>query len=421
MEKLFNFIQSLPKALQIAIVVALFFLIGFGVVKFAFGDKIGKATAEEQPKTVILDVPDATEDNTIMSKMEEMRRSSGSSQSTANSYWESLAGRHGDESDGGLMPEGGSRQQAGKERDYYVNGEYLDPTVYSELERYYIKNGIYTKEDVDRRHDEDRRVQEEIDAELERQRLEREERSKRYSDSANIATLEKAFEIASRYNTTQDAQQEEEPEATEPEPRKIDLQQPAPMIRSTVLSDDGIITSLDSDSNVSRAVDEDGFPVVSPAKATFLKSEKLVSGQRVIMRLMQDLTLSDGTVIPSNTHISGTCKIGTRLNIEINTINYGGRIYYANLNIYDNDGTEGIYCPVIVDDKAKKSVKNIGKQAGQAAAGVLGTVFSVSTPYAARVASSGINDIVQSIDSNGNVSVAVSAGYEFYMFENVKN
>ena len=125
------------------------------------------------------------------------------------------------------------------------------------------------------------------------------------------------------------------------------------------------------------------------------------------------------TLIPANTHVKGICNIGDRLKISVTTINYGGKIYYTNLDIYDNDGTEGIYCPVIVNSRRDKSGKRIGKTALQEAASIASSALS-SNPYLGRIAGQGIREITQSIDMNGNISVSVTSGYEFFVFENME-
>lgn len=410
MEKLFNFIQSLPKPVQIMGAVALLAFLGFGVVKFAFGDKMGGKEEDTQRQSVVLDFPDGAEEKNSLSKLEELRRSEGKG-SSVDQYWNSL-GRDGTDKEGGLMPDSNSGS-SGKDKEFYYKGQYLDPAVYSELERYYITHGVKTKEEVDRDHDEMRR----IDENNRKIREEYEKTLKEDSDSAYFARMERAYQIARKYTAEPDSPVPAEEKPAEPEPRKIEVQNNS--IPSTSLAEDQIITSLESSPLVGGTNTSDGGTVVVPAKATFLKTESLVTGQRVIMRLMQDLKLSDGTVIPSNTHVSGTCKIGSRLNIQIKTINYGGHIYYCNLDIYDNDGTEGIYCPVIVQDKASKSAKKVGNKVGQTAANVLSGIASVANPYVANVSRSTVTEIVQNVDGDGNISVAVSSGYEFYIFETV--
>lgn len=411
MGKIFDFIKSLPKAAQVLLLVAVFGGLAAGMGYMLFGKRGGEPVEEQRP-AVFADIPDAADQSSNLGKLEEMRKQSRSQQSSVNSYWESLGGDVAN--DGGLLATGGGLSPAAA-----ADPGYLDPSVYSEYEIYLITSGAYTKQEIDARHEDETQRQRAEEQERVREQREREDRERR-EDSLYYARLEQSYRLAEKYSggTRQTAPKTSQPAApAEPEPRKIDVQ-PTSTIPSTVLAEDGIITSLESGGVGGVRMDAEGKPMVTPVKATFLKTEQLVSGQRVIMRLMQDLHLSDGTVIPSNTHVSGTCKVGGRLNIEITTINYGGRIYYVNLDIYDNDGTEGIYCPVIVQNQAANAKKRIGRQAASTAAQVLSG--AVGNRYTSALTASAMNNIVQTIDSNGNVSVSVSAGYEFYIFENVK-
>ena len=400
-------VQKLPKWVLIVVGVILAGLMLWAMYSFALGGKKGDKAKTEQKGNSVNPFPDGEEDTKTATKLEELNRAAkdfSSNKSSANDYWNSLGGSP---EDGGLVSS--SAEGAGKEGA--KGDDYLDPAVYSELEIYYIKNGIRTKQEVDRKHAEDKAFREDS----ERMRKEEDARNSVDQESLYFARMERAYQLAQKYSQEPDKPAEPE-QPKEPEPRKIDVEQKS--IPSTTLAEDGIITSLESGSMSGGINHIDGEIVVSPVKATFLKSETVVSGQRVIMRLMQDLRLSDGTLIPSNTHISGIVTIGSRLEIKVSTINYGGRIYYTDIDVYDADGTEGIYCPIIVDSK---NGKKVAKQAAQIATQVAGTVASMSSPYAGMLARTGASDLMSlSIDSQGNKSVKVSAGYEFYMFENTE-
>lgn len=399
-------VQKMPR--WVIVVAGLVFvgLMGWGMVKFAFGDSAKK---NDVPKKADIEFPDGAEDTKSQSKLEELSAAAKKASTTSvNDYWNSLGGDSPEE--GGLVSSSRQGTSGGRRGKASVSDEYLDPSVYSEIEIYYIQRGIKTKAEIDRHHAEMKAIEEE----KERARREIESRSTIDEDSIYFARMERAYQIAQKYS--QEPDKTPEPAAAEPEPRKIDVEQKS--IPSTTLAEDGIITSLESGSMSGGINHVDGEIIVSPVKATFLKSETVVTGQRVIMRLMQDLRLSDGTLIPANTHVSGICNIGSRLEIKISTINYGGRIFYTDIDVFDNDGTEGIYCPVIVDNK---SGKKVAKQVAQVATQVAGTVASMSSPYAGMLARTGSQDLMSlSIDSQGNKSVKVFAGYEFYMFENTE-
>ncbi len=417
MGNMFNKIQSMPKALQIVLAVVLVLLLGFAFVWFGYGKQI-KASAEPvEEKNVLIEFPEGTEQQGEMSKLEEIKRSLSSSNQSVNDYWGSLEADK-EKTNGGLLAGDDTGQQE-------LSG--LDPAVYSQYEMYQIRQGLKTKAEIDADHEEDRLAAERRKRELDERTGSRSE-GIMDSDSAYFARLERTYQLMNKYVVPAASQPEQQPaadapvaeEAGEPEPRKLDIQKQT-LPSHTIVSDD-IISSLESDVLVGGTNEYNGEIVTVPAKATFLKSEVLVSGQRVIMRLMQDLKLSDGTLIPANTHVSGTCNIGSRLKIKITSINYNGRIYYTDIDIYDNDGTEGIYCPIIVDKQSKRAAKRAAGQTAQSAGNVVANVLR-STPYTSifgQAASSGISEVSRMIDSEGNVSVKVASGYEFFVFENIE-
>lgn len=411
MGRLFDWLQSLPKPVLVILAIALISLLGYGMFVFVAGDKLDKKEEIQTQGSVLLDFPDGTEVAVADSKLDELHDADKPrrGRSSADDYWSSLA----EAEEGGLLV-GEKEETLTPDGKIIYNGEVLDPAVYTELEIYYITKGLKTRQEIDKEKAELKAINDNVER---RRREDNKRHEEMYSDSAYYARMEKAFQLAQKYSQPQDTVAADTAAPAE-EPRRIELDRPLSKIASTSLHNDDIISSLDSPSS-EVSVNEDGSISVSPAKATFLKTEKLVSGQRVIMRLVQDLHLSDGTMIPANTHVSGICRLGDRLNITITTINYGGRIYYTNIDVYDNDGTEGIYCPVIVDDKAGKSSRRLGRQLGKTASSLIGGAATLANPYVGLMTGRTLNEVTRSIDSEGNMNVTVSSGYEFYVYENV--
>lgn len=94
-------------------------------------------------------------------------------------------------------------------------------------------------------------------------------------------------------------------------------------------------------------------------------------------------------------------------------------MYAVDLSIYDNDGTEGIYCPVIEQKKAKKAAGNVAAQIVSGIASDAASLFTRSRTLGSA-ATTGIQEISSMTLRDGSVAINVSAGYEFYVFENVK-
>ena len=407
MDKLIDWITGLPKAIQILLAVTLLSLLAFGVYRFVFGKE--EETQETAPAKVLLEVPGASIDDKEMSRMETYRKDNISNSVSASDFWNQLE----EENKGGLLvgTDDGNPLVSIKKEDVY-----LDPNEYSEMEIYYIREGTKTKEEVDAEHAQRRR--EEAEREV-AERSQNSSKTQENSDSAYFARMEKAYQLAMKYSTnpqSESAQLQATSDLQEEEPRRIEIPK-ATALPDDALVGDGVISSLERESV--GVIYEDGDITLRPALATFLKSERVTAGQRVVMRLKEEMKLSDGTVIPANTHITGICSVGARLEIEISTVNYGGRIYRTDMSVYDNDGTEGIYCPVI---EQKKGNKAAGKIAGQAATGLASTAASLFTgnPYVGRIASSSINELSRMTLSDGSVSINIVAGYEFYIFENIK-
>lgn len=358
---------------------------------------------------VLLTVPDAIVNVDSTSRLKSLTENSAE-RDYAQDYWNSLASGEGSSAVGDPFTD-----------EEKVDPDDLDPNVYSRIERLQIKNGIYTKAEIDAKHEEERRQEEEearLEAEEEaRLRREEYEMSDRYQDSLADARMERAMAIMYKYAPAEQSAAD----STEKERQysKIDIpDNGSAYIPTESLQDDGIISSIRNPNE--DAVSIDGKIVVksTPAKATFLRSEKILSGQRVVMRLLQPLVLSTGDVIPANTHITGICSVSGRLEIEISTIQYAGKIYRTDYIAYDNDGTEGIYCPV-QERKKHKGLKTL-KRGLSTVSGLASSAFTGDSELGS-IASSGMDEMTQEIGSDGSVAINIKAGYEFYIFEKPKN
>ena len=184
----------------------------------------------------------------------------------------------------------------------------------------------------------------------------------------------------------------EEPveETTEPEARRVEL---------SSSSSDGIISYLDDEPASESEVG------IRPFRCMFVRDQKLVNGQRVTLRLLEDLTV-DGVSIPANTHLSAICKIGDRLELSVRSLELGGRIVPLFLEAYDGDGLPGIYCPETSAAKnSRKASDDAISTAGRTFGGLVGDIANTVIRTGATIAKS----------ATGEVSVNVVSGYEFYL------
>lgn len=393
-------LSELPKGKLIALAAVFFVVVGFLAVYFGFG--LYKKPVEEQTETVVLDVADAVVEDRDRTRLETYQDAdmAARTEKVRDSYWDMLGGEKSKTAPGGE--------------------DYLDPAVYSSGEIYLITHGLKTRQEIDQEHAAEaaRKAlegQQAAAAAAQQQPLTQAQR-----DSAYFSRMEKAYQLAAKYAApaSQEEPVKEEPkEEPKEEERKIDLADKSANLPTDSFEGDGIVTSLVGPDE-SDVVHYAGTTRSKPVKATFLKNETISDGQRVIIRLMQDLTLTDGTMIPANTHITGTCHFGSRLKIDVKMLHYNGRMFPTDISVYDNDGTEGIYCPTVENSRKKKRA---AKQTASDAISGVGTVIGsalTGNPFVGRVAASGLSSATSFINDDGTVSVKVTSGYEFYVFEN---
>ena len=406
-------LMALPKWVLVLIGVVVIGLFGFLLVYFGLGLNNRQAAQEQTAYSVVIDVPEPSVeeyDKSNMQRYDDQRYNR--SRRSSDDYWSSLASDEETSRDGSL-----SSYESG-------DGEYLDPSVYTRQEIYSITHGYTTKAEVDAEHE---RARQQSEAYL--------SSGSRYMSAAQYDSLQRArmdesFRLAAQYSkpkpsassssVSKPSKQEEAPQEQKPAEKKLPVQvSPSSAGSFNGYGDDsGIISSLDTPAD-NGVVHYAGKINSKPIKATFLKSGKIISGERVIIRLMQDLRLSNGMIIPANTHITGMCSFSKRLKIDVSMINYNGRMFPVSLSVYDIDGTEGIYCPAVGDSektskKAKEVISDVVSGTGQVMSSVL-----TGNPFAGRLVSSGIQQATSSIRDDGTVEVNVLAGYEFYIFENV--
>ena len=215
----------------------------------------------------------------------------------------------------------------------------------------------------------------------------------------------------------------------EPEPeeklRHIEVNTPGGVVEATYLDDDsfdggGIISSLDDDYSGGGIIHYgNGKVKVVPVKATLLKDSKINNGERLTIRIMDDLLLSNGTLIPANTHLMGIASVGSRLGISVTSIHYNGKIYHSDLVAYDNDGTEGIYCPVVSKSNKEKTSERAAQSAASSATSVFASLIT-RNPYVGRMASSAVQQASSAFNADGTKTVTMASGYEFYLMENIE-
>ena len=190
--------------------------------------------------------------------------------------------------------------------------------------------------------------------------------------------------------------------AAEETPAEEPKQEPPSIDLSAVGSSDGIISSLDDDFD-DAAVQYEGTK--RPFRCMFVRDQKITSGQRVTLRLLEDF-VEGGVRIPANTHLAAICKIGDRLELQVRSLEMNGRIVPLALDAYDTDGLQGIYCPETTSNKNAREASRDAISAGTTTFG--GLVGDLANTVIRTGAS-----IVK--NASGELAVNVVSGYEFYL------
>lgn len=166
---------------------------------------------------------------------------------------------------------------------------------------------------------------------------------------------------------------------------------------------DGIITSLDDDFDDPSVRYSSSAKV--PFRCMFVRDQKVVDGQRVTVRLLEDYS-ADGVFVPANTHLAAVCKVSDRLELSVRSVEMNGRILPLQLVAYDTDGLAGICCP---ETSASRNSRRASSDAISAAnstfGGLVGDLANTVLRTGATIAKS----------ASGELSVKIVSGYEFYL------
>ena len=199
------------------------------------------------------------------------------------------------------------------------------------------------------------------------------------------------------------------PEEEEPDTITLERVQVRRTGSVSTLDDGFVSSSLAGISSLEAADDIYSAEEQYPFKCMFTRDEKIKTGDRVSVRLLEDMVI-DGQLVPKNTHLQATCSIGKRLDLNVSSLDIGGKLISFDYDAYDNDGAKGLYFP--------DTGNSVGEQARNLASEA---VMSRASSGAGRVA----QDVIQlgRVVVNGkgkDMSVSVPAGYQFYLVKKVR-
>ena len=145
-----------------------------------------------------------------------------------------------------------------------------------------------------------------------------------------------------------------------------------------------------------------------PYRCMFTRDEKVKNGQRITIRLLEDLIIGT-THVPRNTHLQGLVTISDRMEVSINSLDMGGKILSFHFEAFDTDGGKGIYCSDL-----SKTKKEITEQGIATASSTLNSRLGRVARDAASVGASIVRN------KAGEATVTVPAGYTFYIIEEIR-
>jgi len=187
-----------------------------------------------------------------------------------------------------------------------------------------------------------------------------------------------------------------------PEPVRIQVK------RSGSISslDEDVHTDLGSGFSTLDGTDRwvDGEPG-RPYRCMFTRDEKVKGGQRITVRLLEDLVIG-GVHIPQNTHLQGVVTISDRMEVSVTSLDMGGRILSFHFEAFDTDGGKGIYC---------SDLEKTRREAAEQGLATAGTLLNSRLGRVARDAASVGASIVR--NKAGEATVKVPAGYTFYLIQ----
>lgn len=345
-----------------------------------YSSRGGSVSDEQTTKSVMIDTPEGNAAAVADSRIDAFGRKE-KGRSAISDYWDEI-GRETEEED--IYADGGDDKAVTAE-DMFRS---IEEQQRAEAERM----------EAERREREDAKR-------ADRERVQAEARARVVQDTRDLTQMQidmmKEQGVIKEENDEEggDGKAEAGVASLEEEVRdRIDVQQ----VR---VSKSSGISSLDGGTGLGSATRDDFVSTDSryPFKCQFVREEKITGGQRVSIRLLEDMVV-DGVLVPRNTHLMATCSIGKRLDLSVTSVEINGRMYNLNYHAYDNDGTKGIYCPD-VEERLKQEAERVGRNAARRAGSGWGRL-------AQDVLDMGLSVAQQ---TKSGMVVCIPKGYMFYL------
>jgi conjugative transposon TraM protein len=243
-------------------------------------------------------------------------------------------------------------------------------------------------------------------------------------EDEQAALLERSYQMAARYmpgaaqGAGNDAASGDGSSAPQAGQSGKAVARPVSQVRESVvsllsapMSDNEFVAAFSQPRNMGflTAAGNEGTTGKNTIRACVYRTVTLTDGKELQIRLLEPMR-ADNTVIPAGTVVTGACGIeGERMEVAVNSIQYGGNIIPVELTVYDLDGQRGIAVPNSDEINAMREVASTLAQSA-------GTSITISDDAGSQLAADVGKGLIQGASQYvskkmGIVRVTVKANY----------
>jgi conjugative transposon TraM protein len=303
-----------------------------------------------------------------------------------------------------------------------------------------LQSSAYAYNDINRQlgewYEEPDETEEAVPSAVEERMLELERRlaeaeAVKATEDEQAALLERSYQMAARYmpgavptaGETETANGSSAPQAGQS--GKAAVAKPVSQVRESVvsllsvpMSDGEFIAAFSQPRNMGflTAAGDEKTTEKNTIRACVYQTVTLTDGKELQIRLLEPMR-ADDTVIPAGTVVTGACGIeGERMEVAVNSIQYGGNIIPVELSVYDLDGQRGIAVP---NSDEINAAREIASQMAQSA----GTSITISDDAGSQLAADVGKGLIQGASQYvskkmGVVRVTVKANHGLLLLPN---
>ncbi len=257
------------------------------------------------------------------------------------------------------------------------------------------------------------------------ERKQEEDALRKKTEDDQLAVIEKSYELAAKYM----------PAATNQGVNALPIE--ASKVKSNTSSDEkaiaqpvrqvkqNVVSLLGSSGNGSEIAEysssrqNSGFRTVAcndestdknSIRACINQTVTLTNGKELQLLLLESIQVGD-LLIPANTLITGSCRIGgERMNVTVTSIQYAGNIIPVQLEVYGTDGQAGISVP---GNDAVTAAKEVASSLASSSGSSIMISDNAGSQLAADLGKGLIQGASQFVSKKmSTVRVTIKAGYQ---------